>query len=134
MCSTVQPRTGTIRWMTRSYGTAHVRLLDAVPEFRSAVEEHVADHGEVLPHVLFADLTRFVLVAQEAGDQQLVLRVLRHLDSEMRLGDEKVQELVAVSFVENVGPWEDAMSEVIGTWPVALRQEAERQRRWTPGA
>lgn len=44
-----------------------------------------------------------------------------------------VQNLVAVSFVENVGPWDDGVKGFIASWPSALQEEAERQRTWQPG-
>jgi hypothetical protein len=51
----------------------------------------------------------------------------RFLADEMQNGDHKVQELVAVSFVENVGPWDAAMQAFISSWPAVLRHQAQRQ-------
>jgi hypothetical protein len=43
------------------------------------------------------------------------------------------KNLVAVSFVKNVGPWDQAAQTFIGGWPIGLREEARRQREWQPG-
>jgi hypothetical protein len=39
-----------------------------------------------------------------------------------------VQNLVQLSFVENVGPFVGDAATFNETWPTALRREAERQR------
>jgi hypothetical protein len=109
-------------------------LRAVVPEFGPTIDEHVAEYDEVLAHVLFGDLTRFVLAAHERGDTDLEQRSLSFLERALREGDEQVQNLVAVSFVENVGPREQAQRDFIAAWPDALRMEAERQRDWKPPA
>lgn len=106
-------------------------LREAVPEFGSTIDDHVTFYGELLPHVLFGDLTRFVISAHERGDLDIERRSLVVLDLAFRDGDESVQNIVAVSFVENVGPWDPARATFIATWPEALRIEAERQRDWS---
>jgi hypothetical protein len=62
----------------------------------------------------------------------LVRRILDFLAAEMESGDELVENLVAVSFVENVGPWDDSIREFIATWPEPLWEAARRQRDWKP--
>ncbi|MEV0228694.1 hypothetical protein [Nonomuraea sp. NPDC050786] len=99
------------------------RLVSEIPEFRSVLREHVIDNHEVLPHVLFGDLTRFVLHAHQQGREQLVGRCLTFLAVAMKSADVRLRELVAVSFVENVGPWDPAMVDFIASWPEALRNE-----------
>jgi hypothetical protein len=42
----------------------HMRLVEAVPEFRHVLEAHLSDYEELLPHVLFGDLTRTRNVAK----------------------------------------------------------------------
>lgn len=116
-----------------AYPTVHEALRRAIPEFGDAVDEHVADNDEVLPHVSFGDLTRFVLAAHHDGDRELVSRSLAFLERALREGDNGLQNLVAVSFVENVGPWDKSQERFIESWPEALRLEARRQREWTPG-
>jgi len=115
------------------YSDVEQVLREAVPEFGPVIDEHIAFNDELLPHVLFGDLTRFVLVAHDQGNEELVRRCLVFLDEALREGDAMLENLVAVSFVENVEPWDPAMTRFIESWPAGLRQEAEEQRDWTPG-
>ncbi len=98
------------------------------------LDEHIDTYGEVLSHILFGDLTRFVLQAYKEGDKALVERCLIFLDKALTDGDAEVQNLVAVSFVENTDPRDQASQLFISTWPEHLRAEAERQRDWRPEA
>ncbi|WP_214415229.1 DUF7674 family protein [Sphaerisporangium fuscum] len=106
-------------------------LIAEVPEFAPVVQEHVACDDEVLQHVLFGDLTRFVLKAHQCGDDAVVGRCLAFLEQAMMASDLRLRELVAVSFVENVGPWDAEVADFIASWPPALRQEAAVQG-WPP--
>jgi hypothetical protein len=117
-----------------AYETVHDSLREAVPEFESAIDEHIADNGEVLQHPLFGDLTRFVVAAHERGDDELVRRCLAFLELALLSDDDRLNNLVAVSFIENVGPYEKAMRRFIKSWPNGLREEAQRQRDWRTGA
>jgi hypothetical protein len=113
-----------------TYADVETELRSQVPEFAPVIDEHVADNDEVLPHVLFGDLTRFVLAARESGDDTLVERCVAVLDRALREGDDHVVNLVQVSFVENLPPWSDAIPAMITAWPESLRSEVERQRDW----
>ncbi|HEX4015135.1 MAG TPA: hypothetical protein VHX15_00220, partial [Frankiaceae bacterium] len=97
------------------------------PDFAAALEDHMAIYGMLLPHVLFGDLTRFVMDAHDSGDLQLAARCLAFLDEALRTGDEDTKNLVTVSFVENVDPWNEASQPFIDSWPKALHDEALRQ-------
>jgi hypothetical protein len=118
------------RVVALAYSEVTSTLRVALPEFAGAIDGHVADYDEVLPHVLFGDLTRFVLDGYQRGDDDLVRRALAFLDSALREGDDAVQNLVGVSFVENVGPWDPDQAHFIAGWPDCLRLEAEQQRDW----
>lgn len=110
-------------------------LVGAVPEVSGLIAEHRRDQfGELLLHVLVADVRRFVLGAFERNESDLVARCLGFLDLALRSGDERVQNAVAVSFVEDTGWWDRAMVPFMAAWPEGLRAEAERQRRWKPPA
>jgi hypothetical protein len=114
--------------VTWSSAEIHERLVEAIPEFSPRLDEHVADFEEVLPHTLFTTLTRFILDAHRDGDDALVAKCLAFLAAAMRSQDEEIENLVAVDFVETVGPWDPDMKEFIDAWPKALRDEAQRQR------
>jgi hypothetical protein len=117
---------------------AYTSVIDAlrerVPEFGPSIDDAItSDEGEVLPHVIFGDLTRFVLSARARGDDELVARSLSFLEEAIRDGDGMVVNLVQVSFVENVGPFVGEAAAFVAEWPSALRHEAERQRDWRQG-
>ena len=79
--------------------------------------KHVECYDELLQHVFFGDLTRFVLSeAQTHGKESSVLRqIMPLLEAGMGSDDEKLQELIAVSFLENLLP-EDGGFEVVRAW------------------
>ena len=115
--------------MTHEYHDVLQRLSSAIPEFRLEIADHLDFYDEALPHVLYGDLTRFVLAAHARRDDALVDRCLTFLNAELRKGDKATQELVAVSFVENVGPSDETMRPFIRAWPRALKAAAGRAGR-----
>ena len=79
-------------------------LVKAVPRLRALYEEHISWNDELLPHVLFGDITRFIMegLAAEGKALQDAKRVLAILEHAMGSADEDVQNLVSVSFLENL--------------------------------
>jgi hypothetical protein len=120
--------------MTIAYGPeVFVELLRDVPEFAPIYDEHIAFYEELIPHVLFGDVTRFVIDGQLAGDTELVDRALKSLDRIMREGDDPTDNLVAVSFVEFFIPLDEpGEAEVAARFPPGLAEELRRMREWTP--
>lgn len=87
---------------------AHV--VRACPSFEAQVEEHVADNGEVLGHLLMGDVGRLFegfftgttnLPIGQPTDGE-VRAVLAVLDQGLADGDENVENMIAVSFVEGL--------------------------------
>lgn len=112
-----------------------VALLDAVPECKPVVTEHWNDFdGDVLLHLLVADVRRLSEDAWRRQDHALMCRCLDFLDLALRTGDEYVENAVAVSFLEDTGWWDSAVSDYIAAWPPALAAEVERQRQHPDGA
>jgi hypothetical protein len=108
-------------------------VVAAVPEAQQVVEKHLVDQeGELLLHLLMADLMRLAIASFEQGDADLLRRLLAVIDAGLRDGDEEVENAVAVSFVENTGWWDPQMQPFIATWPAGLRAEADEQRNWRP--
>jgi hypothetical protein len=71
------------------------------------LEQHLADNDELLPHVLFGDVTRYALALARVGDKESLHRLLSDLDSALDEADDQVANLVWVSFVENASTDED---------------------------
>jgi hypothetical protein len=76
-------------------------LVAEVPDLGPLLDEHLADYDELLAHVLFADLTRWV-VARATAQPAEVGRVLSRLETACAAGTRELQNLVFVSFVENL--------------------------------
>jgi hypothetical protein len=81
----------------------NLRLRSLLPTGSQAkavtLDEHLSDHGEVLLHLLIADLRRLLLTAFERGDDDLLRRSPALVDQALQTGDEKLRTAVAVSFV-----------------------------------
>ncbi len=109
------------------------RLVAACPETRLILDEHLADfENEILLHLLIADVRRFAIAAFEDGDIDVLRRCLDAVGTGMSDGDDYVQNAIGVSFVEDTPLWDATMGPYIATWPVPLKDEAERQRKWRP--
>jgi len=83
-------------------------LTANVPAFATLYEEHVAKYDEALPHVLFGDLVRFLdnEVRVNGPESAVLAQAMGLLERAMGSQDPKLQELVAVSFIENLEPGE----------------------------
>ena len=72
----------------------------------AALDEHLKDNfGELLPHVFFGDVTRRLVALSEDGSDLAhaeLDRVLAFLEDRFDEGDEQIQELIAVSLLENL--------------------------------
>jgi len=93
------------------------QLLERVPELQPAYEEHLRDYDEVLPHVFFGEVTRYVVVRVRAGEigvSSPVGRILDFLERCAASGDEQVEELVWVSFLENLVEYDDVLLALRG--------------------
>jgi hypothetical protein len=115
ICDTVMSSTGDL---LRDLQAAH----STVPVL---VATHLADHEHVLPHLLMADITRWLLTE---GPQPAVLAVLeRHYAD----GDDEVQNVIALSFLENLLGEEAAVRWALGP---RLADELRRLEDWEPDA
>jgi hypothetical protein len=93
-----------------TYDTVVPRLVTEIPELCALYNEHLHDYGELLPHVFLGDVTRFVITAFECSINRQdmlrlcdgAMRILSLLERAMSSSDEKLQELVSVSFLENL--------------------------------
>ena len=108
-----------------SYESIVATVVKAVPELGPALAEHIDDNDEVLPHLFFGcDVVPFVLAAWKAGEADVVRRCLDVLEAALASSDERTRELVSVSFVESIGPWEPDVQPFVATWPERLAREA----------
>ena len=102
-------------------------LLSAVPEATGMVREHLDDQdGELLLHLLMADLLRFGVAAFESARTGEALRILHFVERCLAEGDEYVTNAVQVSFVENYGYGRNEPVSFLAIWPATLREELGR--------
>ncbi|MFJ5956875.1 hypothetical protein ACIQC5_13065 [Paenarthrobacter sp. NPDC092416] len=80
-------------------------LIADHPNLRPSYEEHLEDNdGELLPHLLIADICRWV-VAEQASNPLRVLQLLSWLEVHFAgLGHvmDDVDNVIAVSFIEHL--------------------------------
>ncbi|MDH4278897.1 MAG: hypothetical protein OEW83_12540 [Acidimicrobiia bacterium] len=103
------------------------RLRQMGGEIGHIVEEHQADHGDILLHNLVADLRRFAERTFDGGPSELLDRLLRLLADAFDQADAVVANAIAVSFVEDSCLWKPEVSEFVAVWPSSLQREARRQ-------
>src|SRR5688572_10644232 len=90
-------------------------LLAAAPELDAMLQEHLVGNDELLAHVFFGDLTRW-LVAREP-----VQAVLDVLEEHLNEGDASVENLIGASFLENVAGDEPGERAIQAALPPHLK-------------
>ena len=98
-------------------------LQAADPAVGSIVKEHLADHDEVLPHLLMADITRWLVHVSPRA------RVLDVLERHSLIGDAHVQDVIGASFLENLLGEDAAVRDALGPH---LAAELARMENWDP--
>ena len=102
-------------------------LLSAVPEVDGVVREHLDDYeGELLLHLLMADLVRYGVAVFEDGRSGEARRLLEFVDGWLSDGDEHVTNAVLVSFIEDYGYGQNEPDSFLAVWADGLRAELGR--------
>jgi hypothetical protein len=86
----------------RNAADAVVQMVESLPWARDTYEEHLRDNGEVLPHVLMADLRRLFVDLVEAGRREEVERFLNEVETLASSPAESIRNVVDVSFIEDL--------------------------------
>jgi hypothetical protein len=103
-------------------------LIKALPELKTAYDEHVATFGEVLPYRFMSDLARlatlqFVSAQDDGREPERVVRVLRVLEDNYQSGNPAVDDLINRAFLYAIPWYEDEMGhEVVEILPPKLAQ------------
>jgi hypothetical protein len=101
------------------------QLLRSIPEVGNEVRENYDDNGELLLHLLMADLLRAAVRFFHAGDIRTEQRLLRFIDRALREGDPAVVNAVLVSFIEDAGAGPGETRPFIASWPAGLRLQLD---------
>jgi hypothetical protein len=82
-------------------------LIERFPAIQPIYDEHLEDNnGELLPHLLCGDLTRWAILLYSQSDcdtnaRELLTAFLHFLENAFRESDDNVRELISVSILEN---------------------------------
>jgi hypothetical protein len=96
-------------------------LVEAVPELRWMLDKHLRDnHGELLPHVLVADIEGWAeteAVARRVAADAPLSRLLTYFETvsgENRepLSNDPPANVIAVSFIEGIPPYGQPGGEI----------------------
>lgn len=101
------------------------RLALDFPGVRTILDEHVAYHEELLPHVFLGDLTRYLL----AGGKDKTA-IVQRLEDAISTGIPAIDELIAVSFVENIEKHFELEEALMGVNGNKLRDAWDLQHRF----
>lgn len=123
--------------MDLRYENFWTHLVRIIPETTPILSAHIAEHGEVLPHILFSELTQWAIHLflrwQEESDNtayaifaKIIAFMQQCLDSE----DERVQELVLFSFLENLWQSGEAYTELQKHLTPDLRRWLSQIETW----
>jgi hypothetical protein len=96
-------------------------LAETFPDLGNILNEHLAEYDELLPHPFMADVTRYVL---KDGPQRV--GIVQHLENAFKCRGEGIEELIAVSFVENIETRDELNIALNGVTNTNLRQQWER--------
>lgn len=108
--------------------TSFIRLLlHEIPELKLVYDQHIDDYDELLEHVFMGDVTRFAeqLYVTDPRSECLI-RLLRFLDKSYAVEDEKLKELISVSFLENLSRDEEFFEGFRGLLGETLSEELSK--------
>lgn len=77
------------------------QFIETVPPARPVYEQHVRD-GEILPHVLMADLRRMFVKLVEAGKDDDVKQFLEAIETLAASPADSIRNVVDISFIEDL--------------------------------
>jgi hypothetical protein len=101
-------------------------LVARHPGLAPVLDEHLGDNDELLPHVLFGDVTRYASALARRGSLDDLSPLLADLDGALDASDDEVDNLIAVSFVENAQAWKETTSRSSGARFALTRTSPER--------
>ena len=100
-------------------------LAQEYPPLRALLEEHLEDNdGELLGHVLFGDIVRWVESLSPSDPE--VRQLISDLDQYHLEGDADVQNMIGVSFIEAL-PYQSDFLGLLG--PALSSTEMARRQR-----
>jgi hypothetical protein len=82
-------------------------MVSGFPGLAPLLKEHLDRNlGEVLPHVFFGDVTRYVVKLDGEGARAELQAILDYLEETFAAQSDELGTLISVSFLENL-QWDD---------------------------
>ncbi len=105
-------------------------LLARRPDLKPIADEHLKDHGEILPRLLMADVVRFLGAScrDRAGGHSPVSEAMATGGSPFARASREVEEQIAASFVENVPYPRENAAGIVALLPDSLNAVPAIQR------
>lgn len=108
-------------------------MRSSIPEIEPLYLEHIEDNDQLLPHVFMGSIARHVEIlfrdrSISRGDLQTLTGLLQYLEHGMLSPINEIQELVAVSFLENLDRDNPEFHLLKKQFGPALLSELEKQR------
>lgn len=104
-------------------------LIKRVPELRPIYEEHLDDNDTLLPHVFMGAVARFVIERVRHGDfrhEGAVAQIMSAIDNSLKSNCPSIQELVSVSFVENLASETDVIQALVPLMGPNTQEEIQK--------
>ena len=122
-----------------TYDNIFNNVLEKAPGFAPIYDEHIKDNDEVLHHVLMGELTTYAIKLYRTGHKERDDRsretldaILDLLEQAIQSPDGNLQELVAVSFVENLGRADEDYDGMRALLRPALLKQLKAFESWQP--
>ena len=95
-------------------GSSFIPLLTSfVPELQPIYAEHLHNNDDLLPHVFLGDVARFAIAAAlDVRQQEVLMRLLKCMETGLESGPAHARELILASFVENLLGEDDAVRRI----------------------
>lgn len=106
-------------------------LTSAVPQLKGLLTQHVAEYGELLPHVYMGEVSRFTVeqhhqsAAGARGPRSVLEELFATIERADTEGSEDVKELISVSFLENIAEEMVASADLQSFLGPTLRRELQ---------
>ena len=101
-------------------------------ELHELLQEHLDEFDALLPHLLIADVTRWLVarMLKSGPDDPVVNAVLEFFETRFAAGSDHTKELVAVSLLETMPLQGEAGSEIRNLVGTSMRQHVDRYLTW----
>lgn len=97
--------------------------------------KHIEYYDELIPHVFLGDLTRYIVdlyksIFQDLPDKRKnkwneIYKILSYLENGLSLGNKEIQELIAVSFIENLDLTDSSIKKLEDKFGPYLKKELQ---------